>query len=74
VKSLKLCVNEKRELLGYGFVSYGTLDGASKAKFEAHTSPFRKDYFLTVNEFEPKELRAAKKLEKADKEELENYR
>lgn len=60
IKNIKLCVGENKDLLGYGFVNFETLDGASKARFEAHKTPFRKTYALTVNQFELREIRKAK--------------
>ena len=56
----------REELLGFGYVSFHTLEAAQKCRFEARKDPFKGIHQLYVNQFEWKELRAAHRMEKID--------
>jgi len=54
------------ELLGFGYVSFKTLEGSQKARFDADKELFRGEHKLYVNSFEWKELRQAHRMERMD--------
>lgn len=64
VKSLKLMQRtvetegvSREELLGFGYVSFQTLESAQKARFDVTKELFKGDHKIYVNQFEWKELR-----------------
>lgn len=64
---------QKEELLGFGYVSYKTLEGSQRSRFDAAKEPFRGVHKLYVNQFEWKELRQAHRMERIDQIELAQY-
>lgn len=80
VKNLKVMTRSvtvegltREELLGFGYVSFHTLEAAQKARFEAGKALFRDAHKLYVNQFEWKELRAGHRMERMDQIELGRY-
>ena len=78
VKNLKLIQRRedgstKEELLGFGYVSFHTLEAAQKCRFEASKDLFQGVHKLYVNQFEWKELRAGHRMERIDQIELSRY-
>jgi hypothetical protein len=69
-----LAVGSSGKIIGFGFVCFVTLEGASRARFEAPKEPFRKIYQLTVSQFEPREIRIARKTELSEKIELDMHK
>jgi hypothetical protein len=54
------------ELLGFGYVSFKTLEGSQKARFDGSKEMFRGTHTLIVSSFEWKELRQAHRMERMD--------
>ena len=80
IKTLKLMSRtveadgvEHEELLGFGYVSFKTLEGSQKARYDAPKELFRGEHQLYVNAFEWKELRQAHRMERMDQAELAQY-
>jgi RNA recognition motif-containing protein len=64
---------QKETLLGFGFVSFQTLESAQKCRFDVNKELFKSVYKIYANPFEWKELRKAHKMEQVDQKELYRY-
>lgn len=74
IKSLRLMREKDSEAhLGFGFVSFATIEAAAKARVESKRQAFR-GVHLHVCQFETKESRAAHLEETRDRRRLENYK
>jgi len=73
IKSLKLMRKSPTEHLGFGFVSFSTIEAAARARIESKKLLF-KDQQLYVCQFETKQSRLAHLEEARDKRRLENYK
>lgn len=65
VKNLKLIVKDD-VMVGFGYVSFHTLEAAQKCRFETAKDLFRDQHKLFINQFEWKELRSAHRMERMD--------
>ena len=72
VKNLKLITRDD-VLVGFGYVSFQTLEASQKCRFESAKELFRGQHKLFVNQFEWKELRQAHQMERLDQIELGRY-
>lgn len=72
LKNLKLMQRDEK-LLGFGYVSFHTLEAAQKCRFEASKDLFLGTHKLIVNQFEWKELRISHRMERIDQIELQRY-
>lgn len=59
---------------GFGFVSYKTLEGAQKCRFESAKHLFRSSHRLLVSQFEQKALRGSRLSEKVDNMAFRRYK
>lgn len=80
IKTLKLMSRtvevegtKHEELLGFGYVSFKTLEGSQMARFDGGKELFRGVHKIYVNQFEWKELRQAHRMERMDQMELAQY-
>lgn len=62
------------EPLGFGFVSFSTIESATRARLECRTRPFSGSTLLTVCQFEPKATRTAHLEEQRDRKRLEFHK
>lgn len=74
IQSIKLSSDENGGLLGFGFVCFQTLDQACQARHDAPKKPFRDRHCLSVQQFEPKEVRLARLTENEERRELAEHK
>ena len=60
----------QQQLLGFGFVSFETLESAQKCRYDSAKDMFRSVYKIQAYPFEWRELRSAHKMEQIDQKEL----